>query len=418
MASLNDFNGAPKHATDIITSPTWVQSVNSESTGEYADLLSAARYAYRQSEYLPWRHSFGIEEDATFDELDWAEYDEDQQERFEEYSDEIRLQLEESRLFRESDSYAKVKMLRALRGDFHWVYDTQEMHDGFFEGRAAKHIVKPDILSRYVLSGLLGEQIIRDDIKTSATLERFEGISLYDRAVLVGGAALSATTGAARVMESGGTYLGVKQGRMQFETWTGGDPNGDFRTERIQRPLYSVTTTLDASREHAFMPVVGKVEKASMYHSAEPNLVRALLTHAVLRAGYSAEEFHSEIIAKLKAESIRYGGNFGDYDQSDGSHQASNLRMYLDKPELISENQTLLRSIVMPGLEYQMTLSSTEAGVQFENADEEGTRYSSMFIPNEEIANYVATLVRGGGGRSGPRSMLAVINALMPEDAV
>lgn len=160
------------------------------------------------------------------------------------------------------------------------------------------------------------------------------------------------------------------------------------------------------------MPVAGQPERAAAYHGSEPDVIGAMLAHAVVRMNGDAESLHSEITGRLARKEFRVGGSFGDYGDSDGSFQAAILRRRLENAEETRAEADLFNGIVFPQNERRLKISSTESGVQF-LTEIGGETLTSMFIPNSELTDYIVTLIHGGGGRTSPQAMLAVVNELI-----
>jgi hypothetical protein len=395
--------------SNLLESSNWTMGVGAQKSGEYDELLRAVAHVY-----LDERVIYGDMAGSGPVYESYDEWGEDSTREWDAFGGELLLR---SKIFTRANDQGKIAMLRAWRGDAQWVYGLAHSGDGLWEQDVATRKISFDRMSGYVLSGLLGEGLLQENKPLRRLAKEFEMTAL-DRAILVGGAALAAQSVRRTGYLGGGTYLGIEDDGMQYETWTGGDINGDFRTARFVRPIGNVTTTLDMQRAHAFMPVPGLESRVSAYHSAEERIITALLTHLVNKVGGDSAAIHAEIMQKLSGEKIHYGGAFGEYDSSDGGLEANMLRRLLAHPELTANKEELLDNPVLPYSKYRFKIVSREEGALLMNTDGDNEETQSMLVPNEEIPEYIATLVRGGGGRTGPRAMLNVIHALLPEDAV
>ncbi len=391
-----------------LQSSDWTMSLRAEEDHMHEVLRYEARLAYDANGGLMYWDRVGAphypdpeEEEDIYDVAQWKKF-----------GDELFPRAE---TFANSYDHDRVAMMRAWWGDAYWLYGATETPDGLFVGPKYRERFAFDKTSRLVLSGLMGDHLIRSRKPLRHEAEKLE-MSPLDRAILVGSAALAMNDAPVRTHESGATYLGVRSEAYVAETWTGAQNHGDFRTSRRLRPLEHVTTTLNPSRVHPFMPIFHEEERSGAYHGTEPDIIGALLAHMVKRVGVDKHALHASLHQKLQERPILAGGNFGDFGVSEGDRQADLLRYRLEDERTWDEpEEQILRGIVDSQSEYLFTIVSTPNGVRFANGHEGRDPISTMNIPNEEIIEYLTTLIRGGGGRTSPRTMLQVIDALVEE---
>jgi hypothetical protein len=152
---------------------------------------------------------------------------------------------------------------------------------------------------------------------------------------------------------------------------------------------------------------------ARAYHGAEPGIIGGLLFH-LIKQGVDRGALHAELQSKITTKKIMYGGNFADYGDNDGEREATRLRLELEElsQSYRSETSVLFESIVDAYSTERFSLNSLESGVSFMMA--QGNKVvEEMRLPNEEITDYIVTLVASGGGRTSPVAMLRSIEALV-----
>lgn len=393
-----------------LMSSDWTMSFRAQKSGEYDALCQEANISYRENGGLSWwsrvgePHYADPEEEDEYEVAEWVKFGNDL--------------FPHSKIFQNSSERDRVEMTRAWWGDAYWLYDAHQITDGLFPHTVYRERYAFEKMSRFVMSGLLGDHLLRNRKQLRKVAEQLDESPL-DTAILVGGAALAMHDLPQKLHETGATYLGAPSGMYVPETWTGGDAHGDFRTSRRFRPVHDVTTSLRPERKHPFMPVFSSVDQVGSYHGTESDITGALLSHLVKRVGMDPQKIRQDLFEKLQVEKIHVGGNFGDYGDSDGKRQAGQLRYRLEQEgEWTQPQEQLFNGVVTPWSNFRFTIVSENEGVKLINSFEEGEARDTLLLPNDEIIDYITTLIRGGGGRTAPQAMTAVINALVEPDAV
>jgi len=382
---VNEFN--------LPLSPGWVQSVESETRPELAEIGRLAREVIPSTQfrnYVLMRSIYSGDGSMA----------------------DVASSVVGLSYYKEAPRSEKGKIEAALFGDASWIYTTQSSDDGLWKDVVASRAAPVDVASRLVLSGALGDSLFEADPALLAMAEKYRTTYL-DRAILVGGAALAAETRYLESLSTHGYYASLHVSeQLQWQTYTGGTLHGDFRTSRSARPIGSVKDTIDSNREHHFMPAIYD-ERAAAYHSTELGILGALLFHLVVNKGVEASTLLQTLYERLETLKIHVGGAFADYGYDDGEREARELYDNL-KHEKPKTYRTFYSSVVHPNGDNpeRFHIDLQPDGVVMCNRNKK-VELSRMMIPNEEIEEYIVALISGGGGRTSPRAMIRVIDALV-----
>lgn len=306
----------------------------------------------------------------------------------------------------------------ALVGDPRWVYTSERKTDGLWDETAPALSAPLNKMSRFVLSGALGDAILEDFSGLRRQAELFTQGRL-NTAILIGGAATYMHQRLAyRETEQGLYHALDTSGMLEWKTYTGGDLHGDFRSSRSARPVHPITDTSNTGFEHHFMPAIEETSVGA-YHSVEPDIVSGLLYYLVAHKHTDRVELHDRLLRKLEASDIKEGGAFADYGDGDGARAAKVLAYRLQHAGEYSagEEKHLYQSVVEPDPQSALSfnLQSQPDGVAF-IVNEDTRVVSEMFIPHGEVEQYIVTLIAGGGGRTSPGAMLRSIKGLVESD--
>ena len=296
-----------------------------------------------------------------------------------------------------------------LFGDPQWIYTKELSTDGLWDEVTPTRTAPLNTMSRIVLSGALGDALVEQDKTLATKAEQFTN-DPFEQAVLLGGAAVYSFQAAHYRPTLQGFYrANDASGLLRWETATGGDIHGDFRTERRARPIASVADTTRPEARHHFMPAAYET-KAGAYHSTEQGIISALLYHLVTHGDRTRAEVHGSITNALSARDIAVGGSFADYGDRSGEVEAALLRNRLDSVK-DKPSGMIYESIVDANVSARFQVESRGDGVVF-RVSEASEPTNEMHIPTQEIEQYIVTMVSAGGGRTSPDAMAQVIGAL------
>ena len=358
----------------------WVQSVESEGFQGLAELARDA------AEYIPSVSAFGADE------------------------------IIQRPYFQGATNYEKNSIKRALSDDINWVYTEGSIDDGLFSGEESVRTVAGQALSRFVLSGALGDAILTQKPELEQRCAPFAD-SYVKQAVLVGGAALHARSEASESVVGGGLFTSVyDEGRLMWQTRTSGTIHGDFGAERVSRPIYGVTDTIWGMIEHPFAPALSE-ESVVAYHDTETGITRALLHQLVANGGHDPAALRERLVTELSGRTFKAGAAVGDYGVNDGSHQARMLAHTLKRGNLQTEG-TIFRTIVDPSYQdYSFEVVLTPQGALLANKNE-GVERGSMLIENQDIEPFIIAMTTGGRGRTAPSAILSVVDGLLAANKI
>lgn len=297
-----------------------------------------------------------------------------------------------------------------------WRVGVSDVDDGLWYAETPKLEVRAGAVSRYVLSGLLGSQLLKADKKLDTIASEFEDSALR-RAILVGGAGLAGVTN--REQESDAhSYKGDAHDGLRSNTFFTGSSHGDFRSTRYLQAAGEVQDS-SVGMSHYFAPAFD-IEKVGAYYSVEPVITKGLLYYLVAHAGVDRHQLHNRLMKRVIADANDTSeplAFFGDFDTQDGYFESAGLYDSL-QPYRLNERRparvNLASLCVLPGNnDTWVRLRATEEGVAFESWHKEKLFGSLYTIPTDEIEDYVATLANATGGRSTFRAHLPVIDALI-----
>jgi len=381
--------------SNIELSRRWTRSVESESLIELSELASAAADGVYEtwlaetleSELQPHASMFSTDED-------WPD---------------IARQIVSRPYYKQAAAPEQRRIDAVLFGDPRWIYTKELSTDGLWDEVIPTRTAPLNTMSRIVLSGALGDALVKQDIALATKAEQFTNDS-FQQAVLLGGAAVYSFQAAHHRPTLQGFYrANDTSGLLRWETAIGGDIHGDFRTERRARPIASVADTTHPEATHHFMPAIYET-KAGAYHSTEQGIISALLYHLVTHGDRTRTEVYGSITSALSARDIAVGGNFADYGDRGGEVEAALLRNRLDTVK-DKPSGMIYESVVDANVSARFHIESRDDGVVF-RVSEAGEPDSEMHIPTQEIELYILTMVSAGGGRTSPDAMAQVIGAL------
>lgn len=291
----------------------------------------------------------------------------------------------------------------------HWLYGRPlvgQADDELFPTEKHRAVRPVDLMGRYVLSGVMGEGIAHESphlMERAGQLAR----TPLERAIALGGAALTrygqewgdATSGSRWTHLFQETYA---DGRAT-ELFIGDNAHGDFKTEKLIYESDFVADTVYRSMRHWYAPVLEQ-EQAAAYHTSEPHVAAALLTHLVRDVGMDASEVYEKVVQEIslrKYESQR-PGPFADYGMRDGAWAEALFRGALES-ERYSELTSLL---ISPGSEDRLVMRTVSGGVEFASLG------NTMKLKTSEIPEYISFLARGASGRASPATILRIVEVL------
>lgn len=385
MSGFTEEGGAQKLQTS-----KWTVSVEAGDSGEYGDLMGYAREAYQESSWPMTAVSIGLRKYA----------DPNSKEDVEAWREVANKLLAASDIYNNASQEDQNTMYTAWLGDVSWL----------FPGKPRK-VFAADKMSRYILSGVVGEELLAASTSLKEYAKRRE-LSPLDAAVLVGGAAMAGSSLGSKFYDGGGRYLSEAGEGEMAETWTGGDSNGDFRTSRHIRPVVAITTSLRPGDEHVFMPVAEE-EYAAAGQNAELEVIEELLFYLVER-GSTPQEVHAAVTKCLESKKVRRGGGaFADFGGA-AWHITNDLRLRIDL--LNNRGARNFPAEVTISQRPPLLIISEEDSVRLIGNPENQSRTSGVVIPAEEVPDYIATIISGGGGRTSAGVMKEVVDALVEPD--
>lgn len=381
-----------EHAeSEFLQTPLWTTSIQAEEIGDFDELMKLARRAYSSS--YSGSGSFGYinpEDDQAIHE--WSS---------------LGGQLfSESNLYEQADGAERREMVKAWGEPVDWLYSWREVKDGLWSPQyLPERRFKADKMSRFVLSGMMGEQLLNDaELHECAT--EFE-TSRLGRAILVGGAALAAVS----APRGGRSYLGYTESDWTPQTWVGGDIiHNDFQSSRFLRVDSDVTTTLRPDRLHAFMPV-HQISEVVGNHSIEAGIMEELLIHLVAR-GADPENIYNEITGQLQDDGIldEYVGS-ESYYRSSGLEQRLRYRIE-DEISLVSNNAEGNGHVAVVSRNPILILKSSEEGIELSNPLMDEESHNKIALPDDEIVDYIVAMIQGNG-RTPVGTMIRIVEGLV-----
>lgn len=288
-----------------------------------------------------------------------------------------------------------------------WLADYKDMGDGLWPAETPLLKVPAGRLSRFVLNGALGAELQQENKKLEKFATQLEGDRLK-RAILVGAASLAASFD-----DTESYYETPVQGGVAITTM-GADMHGDFYSRRQTR-LQGLVRDSATGFSHQFAPIIDDRFIRS-YHSQEPYITQALLAYLVEYKGEDPAALRAQLLARIeqKEEHIKERwGAFGDFDTQDGALSARAIQGMVKGESGRDTQQPVLDSIIVtPQHEARLKIEANTGGVSFRltGYDESRTGY---FIKDDEMVEYIATLVCSTGGRVTPRAHIPMIKALV-----
>ncbi len=288
----------------------------------------------------------------------------------------------------------------------YWAYGEHMDTDGLYAATTPALTVATQDIDLYVLSGLVGYDLLGRSKKFDKEIARRDG-PLLETCILLGGLALTIY---ARHWQCFAPYRGEVQEGIQSTTHIGGTLHGDFYISRGSQFLHDVVDPLGVKRP--FGPEIARVGTGA-YHSSEPGILAAVLLHvASLSDKNGLRDFHHKVLQRVKDISFRSGGNFADYGDGDGRYEAESLS------EALSERATRLDHvlgdfIVQAGnTDLWLQLISTDEGILFRRqikGDDAESR-NVFIIPNNELEDFVVTFFENNFGRTSTSALAKVID--------
>lgn len=318
-------------------------------------------------------------------------------------------------LYQNAPDHEKRRIEAALLGEPQWIYSQELSTDGLWDQTVPTSTATLDVISRFVLSGAIGGLLAEQKPSLLKRAEKFTEGHL-NKAVLLGGAAVFAYQTLHHRPTLQGSYRSKDPaGLLEWETFIGGDIHGDFQTERHARPVRPILETINPGLEHHFMPAIYE-SRVGAYHSTERGIIAGLLYHLVVNGGRDRNELHASLYRELEGEKIHFGGNFGDYGDQDGTMDAYILRDRLKSKRTTGVTSDIHNTIVRPNpdstLRFHIDGRADEVSLRMV---QEAKVVADMRIPNNEIEQFIATMIVEGGGRTSPDAMICIIDALKDE---
>ena len=297
--------------------------------------------------------------------------------------------------------------------ELRWQARFQLVHDGllpfdddFPPYKAPDYTIRAGQLSRYVLSGMVGAHLLTRNKELDAIAAKIEEQRLA-RAILVGGACITADAGYVSLFDRSTLYKSQGADEIEHTTHLGADIHGDFRMLRYSRFRGEVRDSA-TGLSHYFAPAFDYIPLGA-YHSQEPNITEALLgyllTHKQVQPSSLRKRLMSRIIEIDSHIHSRHGA-FGDFDDADGVRQGTTITDIVHKVKDYEPRETLARLPILPQHEQMLELTAVQGGVRFSNGDE------SFTLPDQEIEEYIVALACAVGGRTTPRAHLTIIDSL------
>lgn len=266
-----------------------------------------------------------------------------------------------------------------------------------------------------VISGLLGVQILGRKKKSKLTKEIDALASDIEtdplrKVILLGGVAIVADSLDSSWRQSISYISAVGKDGLAYETHIGGSMHGDFSSSREARFAEYIIDPL--GRKLIFGPRLENVS-APAYHSSEPAILSAVLGYYVNKTGVDNRfDLRERIERRLEAAQYRAGGNFADFGDGDGKIERGRLRSYLR--EGVVTGTTLESLIIYPGdFSTRLNLKAGENGVDFFIGRHEGDEEYRFTIPDDEIEDYIVTLITSGFGRTSVGTLIDVLDVIV-----
>lgn len=154
------------------------------------------------------------------------------------------------------------------------------------------------------------------------------------------------------------------------------------------------------------------------YHSVEDEVLAALLwRYASDCDDEELHALHARIARRApRAQEGRGDRLYADFGDRGGHIMPGALRGQLANQRHVDPDQVLARIFVSPHSSQELLLIAKPEGVLFCNTNSGADEASrSLLIPTEEIEDFIVTLLRNGHGRTGPHSLIAVLDVIAPK---
>lgn len=300
-----------------------------------------------------------------------------------------------------------------------WGYGNSLANDGLFAAEGPAMKLAGDPIDRYVLSGLIG----RDLLDRSSTLKKIaEDLHLQPlaTAVIMGGLAVATVHNIdSYVDKSAASFTSASLDGISPITRVGATLNGDFLVTRKQK---FVGDAIDPTgRPRPFAPAIPEVDVFA-YHSTEPEILAALILHKATRSNDDElRAFRDRILNSLKGIHIGNRGDFGDYGQSSGKMRSRILRADLQDYRNGGSFHPIVGSMVVSSdtiaQNIRMEMESLDTGVQFRISDPSNRLQSEaseegFVLLDDEIEPFILALFKSNAGRTSPDTLVRMLSAI------
>ncbi len=320
----------------------------------------------------------------------------------------------ESDFFKQLPYEDQMRAIKVLESDdIRWRGNYAVDETGLWPETSHHTEVRGGVLSQFVLSGLLGSELLSKSHRLDRFARAIEGHALK-RAIMVGSASLASNVNHPYYLEDGSGYSVKNTSGEQITTHIGADFHGDFRSVRYSHLIGEVRDNITGF-DHAFAPTFDHKIVAA-YHSVEPRITEALLRYLVVNKSKDPKQLRERLLTHIvekDSQTKRVYGAFGDFDSEDGLYSALSIhKLVSEGGEKEAPQESLASLLVHPGDHSQMLeITASKGGVQFAPTGKEGQGYG-YFIPDDEVEEYIVNLACATGGRVTLRAHLPIISAL------
>ena len=266
-----------------------------------------------------------------------------------------------------------------------------------------------------ILSGVLGRVMIEDE-DYSNIVDKVEKIksSELNKAIIVGGLVMASVQHRFDLNGSAKYYSYANHDNLSDVIEIGGSEHGDFRMAQYSEPVNYVIDPLGNKRP--FGPLLPEKLVAG-YHSIETLIQNQAL---IQLAGTYGIDKAKEVAKQLLSETddiLAVAGPFADYgDRSNEWLRTDSLKNDLEllKEHGFDEWIDKMRGFCFGEGSFSgnFTIRQTKSGIFFTNHPESETP-NGIMIANEEIKDFMLTLIQNQGGRTSPHNLRNVLKAFI-----
>jgi hypothetical protein len=293
----------------------------------------------------------------------------------------------------------------------HWGYGGNILTppQTLFPVTAASKTIPVATSDLFVLTGILGRSIMKDD-KTIAKLSKRLEVSELNKAIAVGGAALAAVNHRSD-WDGAAQYGDNCNNGLSDVVEIGGSMNGDLRISRFTTFDYAVDPI---GNKRLFAPALPE-EIVLAYHSTEPYVLNHSVLQLINAFGpvKAAETIHQ--ILEETADIQAIAGPFGDYGADATRFHSMKLQNDIERSQKFGFEKILpyLISPEVPYISNAKTVGTGDSGLRFATKETDGNAREILTIPNEELPDFITTLIRQQGGRTSPYSLRKMLKAVL-----